>query len=81
MEQRQQTKIKRRRSKKVCYFTANKFSVINYKDTKVISRFVTDRGKIYPKRNSGLSAKWRRRLALAIKRARYMGLLPFYIDN
>ena len=81
MELKQQKKMKRRRTKKVCYFTANKYTIIDYKDTKVLSRFVTDRGKIYPKRNSGLSAKWQRHLATAIKRARFMGLLPYSIDR
>ena len=46
MEQRN-SKIKRRRSKKVCYFTANKIEVLDYKDTKILSRFITDRGKLY----------------------------------
>tara|TARA_A100001015_G_scaffold129715_1_gene143921 strand:- start:12768 stop:13010 length:243 start_codon:yes stop_codon:yes gene_type:complete len=80
MEQRN-SKIKRRRSKKVCYFTANKIEVLDYKDTKILSRFITDRGKIVPKRNSGLTAKWQRKVANNIKKARFMGLLPYYIDN
>ena len=75
------TKFKRRRAKKVCYFTANKVELLDYKDTKVLSRFITDRGKIVPKRNSGLTAKWQRKVANAIKRARFMGLLPYFIDN
>ena len=81
MEQRNNTKMKRRRSKKVCYFTANKIEIIDYKNTKILSRFITDRGKIVPKRNSGLTAKWQRKVSNAIKKARLMGLLPFYIDN
>ena len=68
MEQRN-SKIKRRRSKKVCYFTANKIEVLDYKDTKILSRFITDRGKIVPKRNSGLTAKWQRKVANNIKKA------------
>ena len=62
---------RRRTRKKPCYFTANKIEVLDYKDTKTLQRFMTDRGKIYPKRNSGVSAKWQRQLASAIKRARY----------
>ena len=73
--------FKKRGRRKVCYFTANKIELIDYKDIKTLSRFVTDRGKIVPKRNSGTSAKWQRRVALAVKRARFMGLLPYYIDN
>ena len=72
--------IKRRSKKRVCYFTMNKVELIDYKDTKTLSRFVTDRGKIVPKRNSGLCAKWQRRVALAIKRARFMGLLPYSVE-
>tara|TARA_B100000427_G_scaffold72265_1_gene58459 strand:- start:4071 stop:4253 length:183 start_codon:yes stop_codon:yes gene_type:complete len=58
----------------------NKVELIDYKDTKTLSRFVTDRGKIVPKRNSGLCAKWQRRVAVAIKRARFMGLLPYSVE-
>ncbi|MBI60395.1 30S ribosomal protein S18 [bacterium] len=72
--------IKRRSKKRVCYFTMNKVELIDYKDTKTLSRFVTDRGKIVPKRNSGLCAKWQRRVAVAIKRARFMGLLPYSVE-
>ena len=76
-----QKPIKRKIRKKLCYFTANKIEVLDYKDTKTLSRFVTDRGKIVPKRNSGLTAKWQRQVANAIKRARFMGLLPYSIDR
>jgi len=72
--------IKRRSKKRVCYFTMNKVELIDYKDTKTLSRFVTDRGKIVPKRNSGLTAKWQRKVAVAIKRARFMGLLPYSVE-
>ena len=73
--------FKRRPKKRFCYFTANKIELIDYKDIKTLSRFVTDRGKIVPKRNSGLCAKWQRRVALAVKRARFMGLLPYTVDH
>lgn len=73
--------FKRKPKKKVCYFTANKIELIDYKDIKTLSRFVTERGKIVPKRNSGLTAKWQRRVANAIKRARFMGLLPYTVDS
>ena len=74
-------KFKKRARRKVCYFTANKIELIDYKDTKTLSRFVTERGKIVPKRNSGLTAKWQRRIAEAVKRARFIGLLPYCVDQ
>ena len=57
----------RRGRKKVCYF----------KDVDLLRKFVTDRGKILPRRATGTSAKYQRKLAIAIKRARHMALLPF----
>jgi small subunit ribosomal protein S18 len=71
----------RRTRRKVCFFSANKYEVIDYKDIKTLSRFVTERGKIVPKRNSGLTAKWQRKLAQAIKRARFIGLLPHCLES
>jgi len=71
----------RRHRRKVCYFSANKFEVIDYKDIKTLQRFVTERGKIVPKRNSGVTAKWQRKLAQAVKRARFIGLLPYCVEN
>ncbi len=73
--------FKRRPKKRFCYFTANKVELLDYKDIKTLSRFVTDRGKIVPKRNSGLCAKWQRRVANAVKRARFMGLLPYTVEH
>ncbi|HLT00168.1 MAG TPA: 30S ribosomal protein S18 [Acholeplasma sp.] len=66
-----------KRRKKVCYFTANKFTHIDFKDTELLKKFVTERGKILPRRVTGTSAKWQRQLATAIKRSRHMALLPF----
>ena len=66
-----------RKRKKVCYFTQNKFSYIDFKDVELLKKFITDRGKILPRRVTGTSAKWQRELAVAIKRARHMALLPF----
>ncbi|NLN50531.1 MAG: 30S ribosomal protein S18 [Acholeplasmataceae bacterium] len=68
------------RRKKVCYFTENKVTHIDYKDVELLKRFISDRGKILPRRVTGTSAKWQRRLAVAIKRARHMALLPFVND-
>ncbi len=50
--------------------------VIDYKDDRLLSRFITERGKILPRRLSGVSARHQRQLAVAIKRARYLALLP-----
>ena len=50
--------------------------VIDYKDEKLLSRFISDRGKILPRRLSGVSARHQRQLSVAIKRARYLALLP-----
>jgi len=65
------------RKKKVCYFTTNKATLIDWKDTDLLRKFITDKGKILPRRVTGTSAKWQRPLAVAIKRARHMALLPF----
>lgn len=53
---------------------------IDYKDTKLLQRFLTERGKIMPRRLSFVSAKRQRELAKAVKRARFLGLLPYIID-
>ena len=67
----------RRGRRKVCYFTANKIEHIDFKDVDLLKRFITERGKILPRRITGTSAKYQRKLAIAIKRARHMALLPF----
>lgn len=61
---------------KVCPFCADK-SVINYKDINQLRKFVSERGKIEPRRRTGVCAKHQRGLALAIKRARFLALLPY----
>ena len=66
-----------RRRRKVCYFTANKIKTIDYKDAELLKRFISDRGKILPRRVTGTSARYQRELTVAIKRARHMALLPF----
>ena len=66
--------------RKVCYFTLNHIEYIDYKDVDLLRKFVTDRGKILPRRVTGTSAKYQRKLAIAIKRARHMALLPFVKD-
>jgi small subunit ribosomal protein S18 len=51
--------------------------VTDYRDTKMLSRFISDTGKILPRRRTGVSAKYQRRLAQTIKRARYLALIPY----
>ena len=66
-----------KKRRKVCYFTQNKMTKIDFKDVDLLKKFITDRGKILPRRVTGTSAKYQRMLAVAIKRARHMALLPF----
>ena len=63
--------------RKVCRFCADKDSHIDYKDTRALSSFVTERGKVVPSRITGNCAKHQRQLTTAIKRARTIALLPF----
>jgi small subunit ribosomal protein S18 len=65
------------RRKKVDYFSVNKIDDINYKDVDVLKQFIGDRGKILPRRHTGLGAMHQRKLKIAIKRARNIALLPF----
>ena len=73
--------IKRDRSrkprKKVCSFCVDKVEAIDYKDVAKLRRFITERGKILPRRISGNCAKHQRQVTVAIKRARNIALLPF----
>ncbi|MCT4633382.1 MAG: 30S ribosomal protein S18 [Firmicutes bacterium] len=72
--------IRRRRRKKVCSFCQDKNATIDYKDTAKLRRYLTDRGKILPRRVSGNCAKHQRALTIAIKKARIIALLPFVND-
>lgn len=67
----------RAKRRKVCYFTANGISKIDYKDTDLLKKFISERGKILPRRVTGTSAKYQRKLTVAIKRSRQMALLPY----
>ncbi|WP_035293110.1 30S ribosomal protein S18 [Clostridium sp. KNHs214] len=69
-------RVKRRR-KKVCTFCADKAKVIDYKDINTLKKYITERGKILPRRISGNCAKHQRELTIAIKRSRNIALLPF----
>lgn len=66
-----------RRKKKRCPFTSAGIQDIDYKDVEKLKQFITDRGKILPRRITGVSAHHQRLLTEAIKRARHMALLPF----
>jgi small subunit ribosomal protein S18 len=68
------------RKKKQCPFTAVNFGHIDYKDIETLSKFITERGKILPRRITGVSAYYQRRLANAIKIARHVALLPFVAE-
>lgn len=67
----------RPRRKKRCPFTTAGMRDIDYKDVETLKKFITDRGKILPRRITGVSAWHQRHLAKAIKQARHMALLPF----
>ena len=67
----------RRPRRKVCSFCVDKVDHIDYKDVAKLRRFVTERGKILPRRSSGNCAKHQRQVTVAIKRARNIALLPF----
>ena len=69
-----------RRRKKVCISCADKVDFIDYKDSGKLRKFISERGKILPRRISGTCAKHQRELNTAIKRARNMALLPFVTD-
>jgi len=65
------------RRKKVCKFCVEKIDDINYKDVRLLGQFVAERGKIVPRRLTGVCTPHQRRLTMAIKRARNIALLPF----
>jgi small subunit ribosomal protein S18 len=67
----------RRSRKKVCNFCENKSAAIDYKDLRTLGKYVSERGKILPRRVTGNCAKHQRELTVAIKRARSIALLPY----
>ncbi len=72
--------MKRRSRKKVCPFCAEKAQSIDYKEISKLRKFVSERGKILPRRITGNCAKHQRELTIAIKRARHVALMPFSAD-
>lgn len=67
------------RRRKTCPFSGSNAPTIDYKDTRLMQRYISERGKIVPSRITAVSAKKQRELARAIKRARFIGLLPFAV--
>lgn len=67
----------RRPKRKICHFCVNKVVSIDYKDFNILKKYVSERGKIFPRRISGNCAKHQRELTRAIKRARFLALLPY----
>jgi small subunit ribosomal protein S18 len=67
--------------KKECYFLKNNVKLIDFKDAQFLKRFLSHRGKMLPRRITGTSAMWQRRLAKAVKLSRQAGLLPFIIEG
>lgn len=70
----------RAKRRKVCFFTSNGITHIDYKDVDLLKKFISERGKILPRRVTGTSAKYQRKLTIAIKRARTMALLPYVTE-
>jgi small subunit ribosomal protein S18 len=65
------------RRRKFCKFTAEGIEEIDYKDINLLRQYITETGKIVPSRITGTKAKYQRQLAVAVKRARYLSLLPY----
>ncbi|WP_031514304.1 30S ribosomal protein S18 [Desulfofalx alkaliphila] len=73
-------KERRRGRRRVCSFCADKIAEIDYKDVPRLKKYITERGKILPRRISGNCAKHQRMLTLSIKRARNVALLPYTLE-
>ncbi len=68
------------RRRKSCPFSGNDAPFIDYKDVRLLQKFLSERGKIVPSRITAVSAKKQRELSKAVKRARYLGLLPYVVE-
>ena len=68
------------KKKKYCRFRKNRIKYIDYKDPEFLKRFLNEQGKILPRRLTGTSLKFQRKISVAIKRARHLALLPYVID-
>ena len=69
-----------RRRKKVCIFCGEKAQKIDYKDVNTLKRYISERGKILPRRITGTCAEHQRAITTAIKRARHIALMPYSVD-
>ena len=67
--------------RRICLFCRDKVETIGFKDPGILRPYISDRGKIAPRRKSGACARHQRRLAVAIKRARHLALLPFVAEH
>ena len=63
--------------KKQCYFSQHNIKHIDYKDTEILRKFLNPHGRILSRKRTGITAKYQRQLAVAVKRARFIGLLPY----
>ncbi len=72
--------VKKMPRKKVCIFCVEKVDELDYKDVAKLRKFITEKGKILPRRMSGVCAKHQRMVATAVKRARTMALIPYRAD-
>jgi small subunit ribosomal protein S18 len=75
-----QFRKRRKRRPKVCHYCASKIERVDYKEAEKLRRYITERGKVIPKRVTGTCAKHQRQLTRAIKRARFLALLPYTSD-
>ncbi len=75
---RRRTNVRRRR--KVCVFCGENAQQIDYKDAATLKKYVSERGKILPRRITGTCAKHQRAITLAVKRARHIALMPYSVD-
>lgn len=66
---------------KECRFVKAGFEYIDYKDVETLKRFLNDQGKILPRRVTGTSAKFQRQYATAVRRARFLALIPYVVEN
>ena len=82
-EQKEAAPMRRRpmrRRKKVCVFCADKNQVIDYKDANLLRKYISERGKILPRRITGNCEKHQRALTVAVKRARQIALIPYVVE-
>jgi len=71
---------RRKSRKKVCHFCVDRIDEIDYKDTARLRKYISERAKILPRRVTGTCAKHQRKLTIAIKRSRYIALMPYVSD-